>query len=81
MPLDDLERVADALGVSLLDLLSQAKEHERPDPRRDRASGLPQLDSNQQPAEIMAGDWLLDLTGPRPELRPRDHRVALPWAA
>ena len=54
--LDDLDRIAAALGADVVDLISAAKR-ERPGPDGAGPQALPQLDSNQQPAGYAVSPW------------------------
>lgn len=51
--LDDLDRIADALGADVVTLIAAAKQ-QRSDPIGPDLGRLPQLDSNQQPAGYAA---------------------------
>ena len=53
--LDDLDRIAAALGADVVTLIAAAKQ-QRPDPDGAGPQVLPQLDSNQQPAGYTARD-------------------------
>lgn len=56
MPIDELDRLATALGVDVVDLIAAAKQ-QRPGPDGAGPQVLPQLDSNQQPAGYTAWQW------------------------